>query len=62
MAKQRRIIVRGKQRTNIDAMQLAQALVAIAADWQKPEPADSSPDAFDAAVVDRQAEGTERAG
>jgi hypothetical protein len=55
MAKQRKIIVRGKPRTDIDPAVLVQVLLAIAAEWERPHGrSNESPDAFDAAIEDRQ--------
>ena len=36
MANQRKIIVRGEPRSDIDPAVLVQVLLAIAADWQRP--------------------------
>jgi hypothetical protein len=63
MARQRRIIIRGKQRPDIDPAQLVQVLLAIAADWER-SGADgaTSPDVHGSDVEDRQAGAVETAG
>ncbi|WP_375477507.1 hypothetical protein [uncultured Jatrophihabitans sp.] len=53
MKRHRAIVIRGAQRPEIDAAMLAQILLALAAEWDKPAEAPSSPDAFDAAIEDR---------
>lgn len=55
MVKQRKIIVRGKQRADIDPVLLVEVLLAIAAEWELPaSPVFASPDAYDAAIEDRR--------
>ena len=54
MAKQRKIIVRGDQRHDIDTLELAKVLIALAVEWDQPAPTvGGSPDAFEAAIEDR---------
>lgn len=56
MAKQRKIIVRGKPRTDIDPAMFVQVLLAIAAESERDIREDlPSPDVFDAAIEDRGA-------
>jgi len=54
MVKLRKIIVRGKPQSDIDPAVLVQVLLAIAAEWERPAKPSRSPDAFDAAIEDRQ--------
>lgn len=61
MARPRRIIVRGKQRTNIEPALLARVLLAIAAEWQQDEAESiASPDTYDAAIEDNGPESRRR--
>lgn len=62
MARQRKIIVRGKPRANVDPVVLARVLLAIAAEWQEGDEAelDASPDTFDAAIEDHGSESRRR--
>jgi hypothetical protein len=55
MAHKREIIVRGRQRTNLDPDTLAQLLVQISVDWNHPpDQPGESPDTFAADIEDRQ--------
>lgn len=62
MARQRRIIVKGRPRANIEPALLARVLLAIASEWQQEAAAVSndSPDTFDAAIEDNGPDGPRR--
>jgi hypothetical protein len=58
MKHDRRLVVRGRQRSRIDPALLVQVLLAIVAEWDAPGGATGSPrsvDTFDAAIEDREA-------
>ena len=55
MARQRQLVVRGKQRREIDAAALARLLAELARDLDREQAASSSPDVFEAAIEDREA-------
>ena len=52
MASQKRIIVRGEAREDVDPLLLVHVLVAIAEEQEQAVVASSSPDAYDAAIED----------
>jgi hypothetical protein len=56
MQQQKRLVVRGRQRKNIDPHLLVQVLLAIGAEWARNEPrtaVGSGIDVLDSAVEDR---------
>lgn len=54
MAEQRKIIVRGSPRSDLDPKALLQVLLAAASQADGPSPSTPSPDVFEAAVEDRR--------